>query len=116
MFEYACYPMEKLSKDETFYNYLPGSHVTAYLEAFSTHKVFAGKTLKDRVILNSHVKNIIKANKVWIISTESDTSFTCEKLIIATGLTSTPNLPSFPIDHSSTPAPSPPASLYSPLH
>ncbi|KAH8658614.1 hypothetical protein BGZ60DRAFT_492997 [Tricladium varicosporioides] len=99
MFEFPCYPMEKLPKDKTFYNYFPGSHVGAYLEAFSTHKLFSGKTLQERIIFNSHVKHITKThNNVWTVATDSSTSFTCEKLIVATGLTSTPNLPSFPQD------------------
>ncbi|KAF4637741.1 hypothetical protein G7Y89_g355 [Cudoniella acicularis] len=88
--------MEKLPKDQTFYDYFPGSHVSTYLEAFSKHKLFSGKTLADRIIFNSHIKHVTKAGNTWTISTEPSTSFTCEKLIIATGLTSTPNLSSFP--------------------
>ncbi|KAN0099861.1 FAD/NAD(P)-binding domain containing protein [Hyaloscypha variabilis] len=103
MFEFPCYPMEKLPKDKTFHNYFPGSHVTAYLEDFATHKAFSRKTLKDRIVFNSHVKHIIKTDKLWAISINLDTSFNCEKLIIATGLTSTPNLPSFPKDDFSPP-------------
>lgn len=98
MFEYSCYPMEKLSKDKMFYNYFPGSHVTEYLEAFSVHKTYSEKTLQERIVFNSPVTRISKGDKVWIISTNSKTSFTCRKLIIATGLTSTPNLPTFSKD------------------
>ncbi|KAH9212911.1 hypothetical protein DL95DRAFT_524823 [Leptodontidium sp. 2 PMI_412] len=96
MFEYPCYPMEKQPKDQTFYNYFPGSRVTAYLDAFSTHKLISGKTLQERIIFNSHVKHIAKSQETWTIETESETTFTSRKLIVATGLTSTPNLPSFP--------------------
>jgi Pyridine nucleotide-disulphide oxidoreductase len=98
MFEYACFPMKKLPKNETFYNYFPGSHVTKYLEAFSMHKTFSGKTLQERIKFNSAVKHITKTDKFWTVSTDSNTSFTCRKIIVATGLTSTPNLPTFPKD------------------
>lgn len=103
MFEYPCFPMEKLPKDKVFHGYFPGSHVTAYLNAFSTHTLFSGKTVQDRIVFNSHVNHINKAGKFWTVSTGSDASFTCEKLIIATGLTSTPNLPSFPQDNFTPP-------------
>ena len=47
--------MPKLPKDQTFHDYFPGSHVGAYLEAFLAHKIFSGKIIRDRVIINSPV-------------------------------------------------------------
>jgi dimethylaniline monooxygenase (N-oxide forming) len=73
----------------------PASHVDSYLENFLEHKIFAGKTVKDRIVFNSAVKCITKVQKLWHVGTDGEESFTCKKLIMATGLTSTPNLPSF---------------------
>jgi dimethylaniline monooxygenase (N-oxide forming) len=103
MFEYPCYPMEKPPKEKLYYNLFPGSHVTAYLAAFSTHKVFSGKTLQQRIVFKSHVKQIMKTEKTWTVITELGSAFTCRKLIVAKGLTSTPNLPPFPKDHFTPP-------------
>ncbi|KAK0111257.1 monooxygenase [Cadophora gregata] len=97
MLGYSCYPMPSPPKEESFYDLFPGHHVTLYLEAFSMHKAFAGKTIKDRIIFDSPVSNITKMNKSWNVETSTGKTFNCKKLIIAAGLTSTPNIPSFPI-------------------
>ncbi|KAH9205829.1 hypothetical protein DL95DRAFT_528643 [Leptodontidium sp. 2 PMI_412] len=96
MLGYSCYPMPTPPKEESFYDLFPGHHVTSYLEAFSMHKVFAGRTIKDRVIFDSPVSNITKEKNLWSVETSTGKKFTCKKLIIATGLTSTPNTPKFP--------------------
>ncbi|PVH74041.1 FAD/NAD(P)-binding domain-containing protein [Cadophora sp. DSE1049] len=96
MLGYSCYPMPTPPKEESFYDLFPGHHVTSYLEAFSMHKTFAGKTIKDRIIFKSPVSNITKVDSLWNVETSAGNAFTCKKLIIATGLTSTPNIPSFP--------------------
>ncbi|KAH7333366.1 hypothetical protein BKA65DRAFT_43331 [Rhexocercosporidium sp. MPI-PUGE-AT-0058] len=97
MLGYSCYPMPTPPKEESFYDLFPGHHVTAYLEAFSLHKIFAGKTIKDRVNFDSPVSNITKEKDLWNVETRTGKIFICKKLIIATGLTSMPNIPSIPI-------------------
>jgi len=96
MLGYSCYPMPTPSKEESFYDLFPGHNVASYLEAFSMHKTFAGKTIKDRIIFESPVSNVTKVDNLWNVETCTGTAFTCRKLIIATGLTSTPNIPPFP--------------------
>ncbi|KAH8667399.1 hypothetical protein BGZ60DRAFT_528702 [Tricladium varicosporioides] len=95
MIEYSCLDMPRLDKKDTFYDFFPGSVVNTYLESFSVHKKFGDKTIKDRIIFNSLVKSVSKSNKLWTVQTEDSRIYTCPKLIVATGLTSTPNKPSF---------------------
>lgn len=82
--------MPLLPKSETFYDLFAGKHVGTYLEAFAAHKEFGGKTIRDRIIFNSPVKYIAKSEGTWQVQT-SEKSYTCNKLIIATGLTSIPS-------------------------
>jgi len=89
MLEFSNYPMPLLPKSETFYDLFRGSHVGDYLEAFASHKTFGGKTVRDRIVFNAPVEKISKDRHVWEIQTPGE-SYSCQKLIVATGLTSTP--------------------------
>jgi dimethylaniline monooxygenase (N-oxide forming) len=90
MLEFSCYPMPLLPKKETFHDYFPASHVGEYLEAFAAHRSFQRRTLQERIIFNTPVKHIAKDSGVWNVET-SKQSYSCKKLIIATGLTSIPS-------------------------
>lgn len=96
MFEYSFYPMKR--SKETYYDLFPGDDVFTYLDDFSQLKRFVGKTIKERVKFASTVKTIQKGKNTWILQTESDVKYTCRKLIMAVGVTSTPRIPNF-INH-----------------
>ncbi|KAL2065744.1 hypothetical protein VTL71DRAFT_3414 [Oculimacula yallundae] len=95
MLGYSCYPMANPPKEETFYGLLPGHRVNEYLEAFSLHRKFASKTIKDRVVFGTAASNIAKENNLWTIETSTGKTFITKKLIVAAGLTSTPNIPAY---------------------
>ncbi|KAF7188126.1 FAD-dependent monooxygenase DEP4 [Pseudocercospora fuligena] len=74
--------------------WIPGTAVNRYLEQYST--VF---NLQKRMLLNTTVHSVQRENetgqwKLEVLSTNTlRTTIRCLKLIVATGLTSTPNLP-----------------------
>ncbi|KXS98404.1 hypothetical protein AC578_4688 [Pseudocercospora eumusae] len=74
--------------------WIPGTAVNRYLEQYS-----ATFHLHKRLLLNTTVQSVQREKETghWqldVISTDStQTSIRCLKLIVATGLTSTPNLP-----------------------
>jgi len=82
---------------------MPGSHVSAYLEAFSQHKSWAGKTLRDRVKFNFNVDAVswaeIDGARLYTIRSTTKENVTCRKLMVATGLTNIPYLPTFKIEN-----------------
>ncbi|KAE9362775.1 FAD/NAD(P)-binding domain-containing protein [Stipitochalara longipes BDJ] len=100
--EFSCYPMPP--PKTTFFCLMPGSHVSAYLEAFSQHKSWAGKNLRDRVKFNFNVDSVswaqIDGSRIYTIrsSTGLGEVVTCRKLMVAAGLTNLPYLPTFKIE------------------
>jgi dimethylaniline monooxygenase (N-oxide forming) len=68
--------------------------VSDYLDAFSQSKKFGGKTLKERIRFSSKATQISKEGSEWKIEVTNGTLYTCQKLMMATGLTSTPDIPS----------------------
>ncbi|PMD38717.1 FAD/NAD(P)-binding domain-containing protein [Hyaloscypha variabilis F] len=98
--EFSCYPMPP--PETTFLQLMSGSHVSAYLEAFSQHKSWAGKSLRDRVKFKFDVDSVswaeIDGARLYTIRSSSGESVTCRKLMVATGLTNIPYLPAFKIE------------------
>ena len=120
MLEFSSFPMPTLSAKDTFYDHFSASHVVSYLEDFSEHRTFGGRTIKDRIHFKCFVKRINKVEDQWHIDAENEQSFECAKLIIATGLTSLPNMSPFTTKtfdpQSSTPEISHPRHRCSPPH
>jgi len=98
MFEYTSYPLSPPPVSETFYGHYPGSYVSSYLNDFASSEKFSGKTLKERIRVKSKVTKISRLpSQQWGIKIENgEEEFTTKKLIMATGLTSTPYMPNFP--------------------
>jgi dimethylaniline monooxygenase (N-oxide forming) len=98
--ELSVYPMPP--PETTYLDLMSGSHVSAYLEAFSQHKVWAGKTLRDRVEFGFNVDSVtwteLEASRLYTIHDSTGKSVTCRKLMLATGLTNVPHLPTFSIE------------------
>jgi dimethylaniline monooxygenase (N-oxide forming) len=98
--EFSSYPMPPPAT--TYLDLMSGSHVSAYLEAFSLHKVWAGKTLRDRVEFGFKVDSVswteTDGSKLYTMRNSTGSSVTCRKLMVATGLTNWPQLPNFRIE------------------
>jgi dimethylaniline monooxygenase (N-oxide forming) len=105
--EFSVYPMP--APETTYLDLMSGSHVSAYLEAFSQHKAWAGKTLRDRVKFGFNVESVywaeVDGSRLYTMRSSRGESVSCRKLMIATGLTNIPHLPSFQMEkgHEFTP-------------
>ncbi|RFU27614.1 hypothetical protein B7463_g8740, partial [Scytalidium lignicola] len=82
------------------HGFFDARYMTDYLESYVDQHTYAGKTLRDRIKLNTTVTKLEKSNDIWTIhcqqSDNSSCSFTATKVVVANGGTSEPNLPHFP--------------------
>lgn len=91
--------MPRPPEDDLYYEFFKVKYTSRYLENYLDHHRFAGQSLRDRITFGFRVNTIKKPENIWIVT--SDTAiFHASKIIIASGLTSTPNMPELPgIDH-----------------
>lgn len=92
--------MARPPEDDIHYEFFKAKHTTRYLEEYVDRHCFAGQNLRSRIRFGFKVLAIKKMEGMWIVSgqdnTKGTTVFHCAKLIIASGLTSAPNLPDLP--------------------
>lgn len=81
-------------------DYMAAEYVTSYLESYIEKHVYAGQSIKDRIMLGLKATNVRKGDQGWTISgvLAPDTAaiLRARKVIIATGLTSAPQMPDLP--------------------
>ena len=96
-------PMPRPPEDDIYYEFFKAKYTTNYLEQYLDFHRFANQSLRDRIQFGFKVDTIKKSDNVWIIT--SDTAiFRASKVIVASGLTSTPNIPELPgIEHFEAP-------------
>jgi dimethylaniline monooxygenase (N-oxide forming) len=92
-YEAVDFPMEQRDPDAPA-GFIPSKRVHSYLEEYA-------KTwnVSDKIRYNATVERVQRAEDgiAWQIDIKgSDTPLICDKLIVATGLTSRPNLPGIP--------------------
>ena len=92
--------MARPPEEDIYYEFFKAQHTTQYLEEYTNRHSFAGRTLRERIRFSFKVQMISKLDKTWVISGEDTTnttiSFHAHKVVVASGLTSTPNLPDIP--------------------
>ncbi|MCJ1395095.1 monooxygenase [Xylographa bjoerkii] len=95
---FSDFPMQQPQmKDETYYDFFPAKYVTQYLERFVDNKIYAGKSLRQRIIFSSPVHDVWKNKEGgWHILHSDKQSLSASKLVVAAGLTSQPNMPRLP--------------------
>jgi dimethylaniline monooxygenase (N-oxide forming) len=73
-------------------------YVTQYLEDYVDSHVYDGKPLRSRIWFNAEVHSVEKIGSGWTLQVHGavSQSLRCSKLIVASGLTSSPNIPEFP--------------------
>lgn len=76
-------------------------YVTRYLEKYVDSHVYNGRSLQSRIRLNAEVRMVEKVGSGWILQVDGvvPQSLRCIKLAVASGLTSSPNMPNFPRSH-----------------
>ncbi|KAF2466351.1 flavin-binding monooxygenase-like protein-like protein [Lindgomyces ingoldianus] len=96
MWEYSDQPLKDVELKDTHHMYFQARHFTVYLDGYLKSHVYGGKTLTDRIVLNTKVERLWKENGVWHAQTSSGKSYIAPKVIDASGLTSIPNIPQIP--------------------
>ena len=95
--EFSDIPMPRPPENDTYYDFFKAKYTTQYLEDYVDRRTFAGRTLRDRIRFNSHVYRVVKVDGKWVVSVKDKTGHTytthSPKLIVASGLTSTQNMP-----------------------
>lgn len=73
-------------------------YVTQYLEDYVDNHVYNGTSLRSRIQLDTAVHCVEKYNRGWILHVGGSvrSSVRCKQLAVASGLTSSPVMPSFP--------------------
>jgi dimethylaniline monooxygenase (N-oxide forming) len=103
--EYSDVPMPRPPETDTYFEVFKAKHTTQYLENYVDIQAFAGQTLRDRIKLRIEVESVQKdgEGEGWILSTKErftgvEHKYCTSKLMVASGLTSIPNMPSLPGD------------------
>ncbi|KAL7273304.1 hypothetical protein RUND412_003847 [Rhizina undulata] len=86
-----------------FHDYVPAQHVYEYLQEYCKNHSYNGKSIMDRIMFEARVTNIQKFGRAWKVSTDRGDIFTADKLMLATGITSKPFIPTFPNENFTPP-------------
>ncbi|KAI1079626.1 putative dimethylaniline monooxygenase [Whalleya microplaca] len=99
--EFSDMPMERPPADDCMYDLFRAKYTTKYLEDYVDNMSHAGQTLRDRILFNTHVQSIKKANGKWQLRcvdtiSKSERSMFSARLMMANGQSLYPNVPNFP--------------------
>jgi dimethylaniline monooxygenase (N-oxide forming) len=95
MAEFSDRPLVLPDDEETYYGFFPARHITEYLENYVDDHVYFGMSLRDRIMFDCQVMEVAQEGSLWHVTT-SKGEFVTPRLIVATGLTSSPNMPALP--------------------
>ncbi|RPA96519.1 FAD/NAD(P)-binding domain-containing protein [Choiromyces venosus 120613-1] len=107
MIEFSDVPMKPTPQQ--YKNYVPAHHVYEYLVSYAATHIYDGKSIEDRIHLDTRVVSIQKLygplngtgtgsgrrGSTWVVGTDCGQTMICSKLMIATGITSRPYIPFF---------------------
>ena len=93
--------MPRPPEEELYFDFFKAKYTTQYLENYCSIHSHNGKTLYDRIKFGTEVCSVIKDDGKWVVSTRSvDTGIShvlrTAKLMVASGLTSEPYMPTLP--------------------
>lgn len=93
-------PMARPPREEIYNGLFEAKHVTRYLENYVNAHIYQGRSLRDRIVFGFNVENVDKIDAHWVVhgrsAAERPKFFRASKLIVASGLTSVPNMPALP--------------------
>jgi L-lysine 6-monooxygenase/L-ornithine 5-monooxygenase len=92
--------MPRPPEADIYYEFFKAKYTTQYLENYIDIQTFAGQTLRDRVKLGIAVEAVSRNGEEWTVltktlSTGAEQTFSTSKIMVASGLTSIPNMPTF---------------------
>ncbi|EED24571.1 dimethylaniline monooxygenase, putative [Talaromyces stipitatus ATCC 10500] len=99
--EFSDQPMPRPPDEDIYLEFFKAKHTTKYLNDYVDSHSYSGWTLRDRVRLSTEVQSVQKIDGGWtVVSKERESpqqhTFQTAKLIVASGLTSIPNMPLLP--------------------
>lgn len=95
--EFSDRPLRGVPKDEQYFDFFPARYLTGYFEDYADNHVYANRTLRSRIRLNSTVERVEKVDGLWRVAIQDrSVVHLAPKLIDASGLTSDPNIPRIP--------------------
>lgn len=86
-------PLTVPSDAPLFHDTFEAKYVTQYLEDYVDSHIYNGTSLRSRILFNHRVQKVEKVRDFWKIHAEGSQVFSCPKLVVATGHTSVPNIP-----------------------
>jgi dimethylaniline monooxygenase (N-oxide forming) len=98
--EFSDVPMTRPPEEDTHYDFFKAKYTTQYLEEYIDQRKFAGQTLRERIKFGFEVRKVQKVNDEWLISGtyggNGEVTLKAPKVIVASGITSKPNMPVLP--------------------
>lgn len=97
--EFSDEPMPRPPDEDIYLEFFKAKHTTKYLENYVDSHIYLNETLRDRIKFSVEVKSLQKTNKIWNVHSQGrgadgiQQAFNTPRLIIASGLTSIPNIP-----------------------
>jgi len=94
-------PMPRPPEEDIYYELFKAKHTTQYLESYVDYQKHAGKTLRERIRFGIEVQSLEKEETGWRVDVKERESGKMQtlktgKLVVASGLTSIPKMPSLP--------------------
>ena len=105
MAEFSDRQMSPPPVEDQHFGFFPARYFTSYLESYVDDHIYAKRTIRDRILLNSCVENItrydpsdqehksLNSKLEWTITYNSNQQIHTSKLIDASGMTSQPEIP-----------------------
>ena len=93
---YPDKPMDQPPEEDTFYDFFRAKYTTGYLEKYVDEHAFAGQSMRDKIRFSFKVHKIEKQEEKWTVfgkDSSGETTVSAPKLIVASGVTSSPNMP-----------------------
>lgn len=93
--------MPRPPETDIYYEFFKAKYTTQYLENYVDIQSFAGQTLRDRIKLGIVVEALVRTGENWVLTTKelatgAEHTFRTSKIMVASGLTSTQNMPDLP--------------------
>ncbi|KAL8832091.1 MAG: hypothetical protein Q9191_000470 [Dirinaria sp. TL-2023a] len=102
MLGFSDVPFDIPPNAPSFYGCVEAKYVTKYLEDYIDDHVYCGKSLRERIFFGHQVEKVEKFHDTWKVRTrdtrDGTRSFKASKIVVATGLTSSPQMPILPGD------------------
>ena len=104
MVGFSDVPLTLPSDAPSYYGCVEAKYVNKYLEDYIDSHIYRGNSLRSRIYLRQRVEKVEKTSGLWTVSTRDSRNdrqrqLRSFKVVIATGLTSRPNMPTFLLQH-----------------